>query len=166
MQPFTHPVRSVLLPILALVIGGCGHATHAGATDDEAAVRAAGQQFCAALNAGVFGDNLEPMKEIWSHAADVTYMGPFGGLKVGWNQVLSNWELQAAKKITGEIKPEDIHVFVGRDLAVMQNFEKGKNTVDGKTLDIAIRATNIFRKEGGKWKMISHHTDLVPKLGK
>ena len=123
--------------------------------------------FNAALNAGVFGGDLEPMKKVWSHAADVTYMGPFGGMQVGWDQVLRNWESQAAKKITGEIKDKDIHVKVGRDLAVTQNFEKGKNTdAEGNTYDVSIRATNIFRKEDGKWKMISHHTDLIPELGK
>ena len=176
MQPHAHhPVRSttrllripVLLSTLVLVIGSCGQASHAASTADEADVRAATTQFCAALNAGVFGSDLGPMKEIWSHATDVTYMGPFGGLKVGWDQVLAEWETQSAKKITGEIKAENIHVTVGRDLAVTQCFEKGKNTgADGKTVDVTIRATNIFRKEGGKWRMISHHTDLIPDLGK
>ncbi len=174
MQPSTHPVRSVarlaripVLLTLVLVIGSCGQTTHAASADDEAAVRAAAQKFYAALNAGVFGGDLEPMKKIWSHAADVTYMGPFGGLQVGWDQVLLTWESQAAKKITGEIQAEDVHVQVGRDLAVTQCFEKGKNTdADGKTFDISIRATDIFRKEDGKWKMISHHTDLIPDLGK
>ena len=115
MQPSTHPVRSVarlaripvLLSTLVLVIGSCGKTTYAGSADDEAAVRTAAQQFNAALNAGVFGGDLEPMKKVWSHAADVTYMGPFGGMQVGWDQVLRNWESQAAKKITGEIKDED-----------------------------------------------------------
>jgi len=27
---------------------------------------------------------------------------------------------------------------------------------------VSIRATNVFRKEGGQWKMIGHHTDLLP----
>jgi hypothetical protein len=29
---------------------------------------------------------------------------------------------------------------------------------------VSIRATNLFRKESGAWKMIGHHTDLLPFL--
>jgi ketosteroid isomerase-like protein len=29
---------------------------------------------------------------------------------------------------------------------------------------VSIRATNIYRKENGQWKMIGHHTDLLPYL--
>jgi ketosteroid isomerase-like protein len=61
----------------------------------------------------------------------------------------------------------DMRITVGRDLAVAQNYEKGENTnADGKTQSVSIRATNLFRKENGKWKMISHHTDLLPYLKK
>jgi ketosteroid isomerase-like protein len=35
---------------------------------------------------------------------------------------------------------------------------------DGKEQKVMIRATNLFRKEGGDWKMIGHHTDLLPHL--
>ena len=91
---------------------------------DEKAVRAATEQFYAALNT-MFTGELGPMKDVWSHAGDVTYMGPAGGLQVGWNQVLKEWE-------------------AGRE--------------------VSIRATNLFRKEHGTWKMIGHHTDLLPFL--
>jgi len=134
------------------------------ATDDEAAVRETATQFYAALNAMFTGD-LTPMTEIWSHADDVTYMGPDGGIDVGWEAVLANWERQAAMKLGGKVEPEDMRVTVGRDLAVTNNLEKGENVdADGKPLTVSIRATNVFRKENGRWKMIGHHTDLLPFL--
>jgi hypothetical protein len=34
------------------------------------------------------------------------------------------------------------------------------------TLMDSIRATNIFRKEDGQWKMIGHHVDLLPQMAK
>src|SRR5258706_10512270 len=49
---------------------------------DEAAVKIAVAQFYAALNTMFTGD-LGPMKEVWSHTDDVTYMGPGGGFQVG-----------------------------------------------------------------------------------
>jgi ketosteroid isomerase-like protein len=33
-------------------------------------------------------------------------------------------------------------------------------------VQVSIRATNLFRKENGAWKMIGHHTDLLPFLEK
>lgn len=72
---------------------------------------------------------------------------------------------EAAMKLGGKVQPESIHIFVGEDLAVFQNYEKGKNTnVDGKATQVSLRATSIFRKEDGEWKMISHQSDQLAGL--
>jgi ketosteroid isomerase-like protein len=79
--------------------------------------------------------------------------------------VRANWEAQAAKKLGGEVKPAEMRILVGHEIAIVQNYEKGENTsADGKPQQVSIRATNVFRKEGGQWKMIGHHTDLLPYL--
>jgi ketosteroid isomerase-like protein len=132
--------------------------------DDNKAVREVAEQFYLALNVMFTGD-LEPMKKVWSHAEDVTYMGPGGGFRVGWSQVLADWEAQAAMKLGGEVKPVDMRVTVGRDLAVASNYEIGENAgPEAKPRTVEIRATNLFRKEGGEWKVIGHHTDILPFL--
>ena len=155
-------VRSLML---MLVIVAFMTARTAGASDAERqAVGAASAQFYSALNTLFTGD-AGPMKAVWSHAGDVTYMGPGGGFQVGWDQVQHNWEAQAAMKLGGTVKPEGMHMTVGRDIAVVSNYEKGENTnTSGKPGAVSIRATSVFRKEGGKWKMIGHHTDLLPYL--
>lgn len=132
--------------------------------NEEEAVREAAARFYSALNT-VFAGDVEPMKTVWSHAGDVTYMGPMGGFQEGWSAVEEIWDAQAALKLGGEVKAEDMRIFVGRDLATTQNYEKGENAgPDGEVLPVSIRATNIFRMEGGEWKMIGHHTDLLPHL--
>lgn len=152
----------VVLALVGLMAANCTRAPE----DDEKAVREAAAQFYAALNVMFTGD-VGPMKAVWSHADDVTYMGPGGGFQVGWDQVLANWEQQAAMKLGGEVQPEEMHVTVGKDLAITQNYEKGENTnVAGEPQEVSIRATNVFRKEDGKWKMIGHHTDVLPYLEK
>jgi len=131
---------------------------------EEKAVRQSVEQFYAALNA-MFAGDLGAMKEVWSHAEDVTYMGPGGGFQIGWDQVLADWETQAAMELGGKVTPENMHITVGQELAVVQNYEKGENTnAEGKLQQVSIRATNLFRKEDGMWKMIGHHTDLLPYL--
>ena len=159
--------RMAWLSILILAVGGFMAAnTTLASEDDEKAVMEAAAQFYAALNAMFTGD-LGPMKEVWSHTDDVTYMGPGGGFQVGWDQVLANWEAQAAMKLGGKVKPEDMQITVGQDIAVTHNYEKGENiNAEGKPQKVSIRATTLFRKEDGKWKVIGHHTDLLPYIEK
>jgi len=133
---------------------------------DVQAVEQASNQFYASLNAMFTGD-VAPMKQIWSHADDVTYMGPSGGIQVGWKKVCATWEAQAAMKLGGNIKPNEIRVTVGGDLAFVNCYELGNNLdAQGQPQQVSIRATNLFRKENGEWKMIGHHTDLLPFLEK
>jgi ketosteroid isomerase-like protein len=155
------------LTILALTMTGAMASDPAYGKDaDEKAVVEAANEFYVALNAMFTGD-LTRMKEVWSHAEDVIYMGPGGGFQIGWTQVISAWKEQAELKLGGEVRAEDMRVTVGRDLAVTHNFERGENVdAEGKRQKVSIRATNLFRKEDGKWKMIGHHTDLLPFLEK
>lgn len=150
--------------VFVLAMGICLATSRAQAADEEQAVKDATMGFYAALNT-LFTGELDPMKEVWSHAEDVTYMGPTGGMQVGWDEVLVEWESQAVRKLGGSVKPGAMRIFVGPHLAVAQNYEMGSNTnVEGTTLTVSIRATNLFRKENGKWKMIGHHTDILPGL--
>ncbi len=152
--------------VVVLLVGILLVQSAAASEGDELAVRKAVDEFYLALNA-MFQGELEPMTEIWSHADDVTYMGPTGGLQVGWQDVSKDWAAQAALNLGGEVHPKDLHITVGRDLASVSNVEVGENTgPNGEVIRVEIRATSLFRKEAGSWKMIGHHTDLLPDLEK
>ena len=131
---------------------------------DDIAAAAAG--FYAALNA-LFEGNLAPMVEVWSHADDVTYMGPDGSFQVGWTDVLADWEKQAAMKLGGRVEPDEMRITKSGDLAATHNYERGENiNTGGAPGSVSIRATNLFRKENGSWKMIGHHADRLPYLSR
>lgn len=154
------------LSVIVVIMGFSVHPSSEVAIydlDDHKAVMEANAQFYTALNA-IFAGDLEPMKEVWSHQDDVTYMGPVGGFQKGWDEVLANWTYQAQQNLGGEVVPEDIHLITGPKIAVIHDMEKGTNVVDGETQVVSLRATNVFRKEKGKWKMVGHHTDLLPYL--
>ncbi|MFO1103804.1 MAG: nuclear transport factor 2 family protein [Methylocystis sp.] len=137
----------------------------AGAAD-AAGVAAANSAFYAALNKLFVGD-VAPMREVCSHADDISYMGPNGRFEIGWANVSKDWDRQAALKLDGHVEPVEIHAVVRDDLAVVSNYEQGENTnASGKTERVRLRATNVYRLEQGKWKMIGHHTDLLPYLAK
>lgn len=159
--------KKVWISLIVWVIAGLSitNISVASAGDDETVAKAVAQ-FYVALNTMFTGD-VTPMKDVWSHQDDVTYMGPVGGMQVGWDQVEEYWQGQAALKLGGHVSPADMQVTIGQTLAVTSNFENGENTnAKGETQKISIRATNTFRKENGEWKMIGHHTDLLPYLVK
>ena len=150
---------------VAVILGGANQGSYNRNADKEA--REAVAQFYTALNA-IFTGDIKPMNDVWSHADDVTYMGPAGGYQIGWKNVGEELGRQAAMKLGGKIEPSDIHVIaIGDALAIVSNYEKGENLdATGKKIPVSIRATTTFRCEGGKWKMIGHHTDLLPSLAK
>jgi PAS domain S-box-containing protein len=144
------------------VLGICREITPIPGSEKE--VLAANDQFYAALNKLFTGD-MKPMTEVWSHANDVTYMGPVGGFQVGWSAVHKEWEAQAAMKLGGKLEASKMQVTVGRDLAVVSNIENGEDlNMNGEICVVSIRATNSFRKEHEQWKMIGHHVDLLSQM--
>lgn len=133
---------------------------------EMAAVLKANESFYSALNK-MFTGETNPIMEVWSHADDVMYMGPTGRYERGWTAVLKDWQGQAAMKLGGRVTPTEIHAIVGSDLAVVSDYEVGENTnAKGDIQKLRLRATNVYRKENGLWKMVDHHTDPLPYLEK
>jgi ketosteroid isomerase-like protein len=127
--------------------------------DGTLAVEEATNQFYASLSALLAGD-ASSMDQIWSHADDVTCMGPIGGILTGWEQLSATFADQAAKKLGGHAEAVDLHFTVGNDWALVEGYEVGvARNAAGESEQYRIRATNSFRKENGQWKMIGHHTD-------
>lgn len=110
----------------------------------------------------IFEGKMDKMEEVWSHLDDVTYMSPIGGILVGYEAVIDSWRKQAELNLHGHVEPEDMQMVEGEDIGVCYNYIKGTNfVVEGKEVHPNIRATTVYRKENGEWKVISHHTDLM-----
>ena len=132
------------------------------AVEDE--IQQASEQFYEALNRMLNGD-LEPMMEVWSHSSDVATMHPLGGRETGWEEVRANWEQVAQGFSEGEVSLEDLVVVpLSDDVAYTLGTEQGQATLGEESVSIDWRATNIYRREEGEWKMVLHHTDVSPEL--
>lgn len=165
MKPASHSRLNTSLTMVgfAAALVCASSAVQASDKDDVLATNA---QFYAALNVMFTGD-AAPMLAVWSHGEDVTTMGPTGKYNVGWAAVREDWESQARMKLGGRVEPTQINVTVGKELAVLSDYEIGENTnADGKKATVKLRGTSMFRKEDGVWKMIGHHTDTLPYLDK
>ncbi len=130
----------------------------------EKEVRAASDQFYVALNAMFTGDTAL-MNAVWSHQDDVTQMGPFGGRLSGWKAVSSEFDKAAALNLGGRVDCEELVVHATKDMGYSICVETGFNQdPQGKRVAVSHRATNIFRRESGGWKLVHHHTDISLQL--
>ena len=125
--------------------------------EDE--VRKVSVQFYAALNRMANGD-AGPLADIWSQGAAVTTMHPIGGREVGWDKVRESFQKVAQIASEGRIKLDDQIVQVTGDLAYELGVERGQLKLAGQQATIEHRVTNIYRREGGRWKIVHHHTDV------
>jgi ketosteroid isomerase-like protein len=132
------------------------------AVNDE--IQQAGDRFYAALNQMVFGD-ASGMAGVWSHGPDVTTMHPLGGREAGWEQVRTTWERAASLFTAGRVTVSDqVIVPLTEDVAYTMANERSEGTIGGEAVSFEHRVTNIYRREDGSWKLVHHHTDLVPEM--
>ena len=131
------------------------------ATEDE--VRQASDRFYAALNGMASGD-ASAMSAAWAHGGDVTAMHPIGERGEGWEQVRSAFDQVGSLASGGQVRLTDQLIRVGTDLAYEVGVEEGELTLSGERVPIKQRVTNVYRREGGEWKVVHHHTDASPAM--
>ena len=132
------------------------------AIEDE--IRQASERFYAALTRALNGD-LGPMMEVWSHGSDAATMHPLGGRELGWEEVRAGWEQAAQAFSEGQVSLDDLVVVpVTEDAAYTLGTEYGQAKVGDEPVRIDWRATNVYRREAGEWKMVHHHADVSPEL--
>jgi ketosteroid isomerase-like protein len=148
------------LLILAPPLARTAHAeSNAPATPNEKEIRAATVLFYAAFNSALHG-NLAPMSAVWSHRPDVTSLSAAGGHAKGWNEVYAGFQNMARLYPGGHIEQMNMTVVAGKDIGYSVCTETGQlRSSEGPMVTFNQRATNIFRLEGGTWKLIHHHAD-------
>ncbi len=125
----------------------------------EDRVRSATMLFYDAFNSALRGD-LDPLSAVWSHRPDVSNLSAAGGRAAGWNEVHADFQNMVRLYPGGRIAPRDIIVITDGDMGYSVCTETGQlRSAEGPMVSFNQRATNIFRREDGKWKMIHHHAD-------
>ena len=103
----------------------------------------------------------EPFLRLWSHADDVSLMGGVGGHQVGIHDV-TELLTAAAKTLNYETwDAENLVTGFGETLGFTVELERLTRHVDGKLEEMSLRATSIYRREDGAWKVIHRHGDSL-----
>jgi len=91
------------------------------------------------------------------HNADVSRVHSIGGNQVGWDEVRALWENEQEFAV----RLSDQLICVGGDLS----YEVGTQHVDvlvaGNEVRTDFRVTNIYRREGGEWRMVHPTLALI-----
>ena len=153
--PLLKTTRTLMVALASIALTVAANASDAPSQK----LKAANEGFYSALNT-MFTGKIDPMLALWSHGKDVAYLGPDGRFLTGWNSVKADWNKQASMKLGGKAVLSNVSYFMlpGSGIAVVQDIEQ--ITTD-KGLKLSIRATNVYRMEGGVCKMVSHHTDKL-----
>ena len=110
-------------------------------------------------------------KQNSSQTDDATIFGAFGGYgEKGWKEVgpRYDWASSQYKPSEAKIKVEYLSIIVSSDLAYTVGIERSEAILGDmkKTAPRVLRATQIFRKENGEWKLLHRHADpLIEKKG-
>lgn len=113
--------------------------------------------------------NPTPWKDNASHADDASIFGAFGGHEKGWAEVgaRNDWASSQFQDSDASQNIEYLNRGASGDLAFAISIERQKAQIKGQAAPTsrALRVTQIFRKEGGKWKLLHRHADpLVERL--
>jgi ketosteroid isomerase-like protein len=126
-------------------------------------VREASKKFYAGLNRMINGVN-NALVDAWSHNSKVTSMHPIGGREIGWDKVNDSFNQVGKMASEGKVELKDQLINVYGDTAYELGIEKVHAKLAGNEIKDEVRVTNIYRKDGGAWNMIHHHSDTSPAM--
>ena len=121
---------------------------------DRAAVRAANLAFYRAFEAL----DLAAMERMWARDASATCLHPGWPLCAGWDEVRASWAAIFANTGTMRFEIADERIDVRGQMAWVVCVERIRSTGPaGDAMVGAVIATNVFRSDGGAWKIVHHH---------
>ncbi|WP_151084064.1 YybH family protein [Nocardioides cynanchi] len=101
---------------------------------------------------------------VWSHRDPVSVFGAGVRARSGWDDVLRTITWVASR--FGDCTDYDYELVsadVDGDLAYTCGFERYTATrPDGESITNELRVTQIYRREGGAWKLVHRHGDHPP----
>ncbi|MFZ0407172.1 MAG: nuclear transport factor 2 family protein [Cyanobium sp.] len=119
----------------------------------------AADAFYAAGNQMLAGD-LSGFEAIWSDSDDISHLGPTGARRTGRREVMDQFAREATMGFEGILRADERQFVETPEMGYMVCVERTNGmTKAGQAISLDIRATTIFRKEAGEWRVVHHHTD-------
>lgn len=126
--------------------------------DEVQAVRAANERFYAALNAF----DIKAMDEVWANEESAVCVHPGREAIIGYERIRQSWLLIFAAPGRMSVAASNERVQLDGDTAWVICTETISLMTEEGLAAAAAQATNIFRKVGGRWRMLLHHASAIP----
>ena len=110
----------------------------------------------------IHNGDAEPRIALWSRTDPVTVLGAKKSAS-GWPDLeklfhdVASWFSDAA-----EYEFEVIAAGASGDLAYTVGYERNQVKVDGQPRTYTLRATHVYRREDGQWRIVHRHADVPP----
>ncbi len=101
--------------------------------------------------------DIAEMDRVWEHWDDVLCIHPSSGIIVGWPEVRQSWVNIFYNTSLMHFNITNAQVQIRGDCAWVSCHENISTVLDGRAGNFTVRATNVFVKTDGEWKMVHHH---------
>ncbi len=106
------------------------------------------------------GRDLGLMAANWSQGAEASMSNPLGGLRRGWQDIQEVYRRIFTGPAEVYVEFYDYSLHTGDDMFCAVGRERGQLRVAGKTVDLAIRTSRIYRREADGWRQLHHHGSI------
>ncbi|MCX5949472.1 MAG: nuclear transport factor 2 family protein [Cyanobacteria bacterium] len=119
----------------------------------------AADAFFAAMNKMLSGD-VAGIEAIWSEADDISHLGPMGAISMGRAAVMADFARESAMGFKGTLVADGRHFVETQEMGYLVCMSRTRGmSKEGQTIQKDIRATTVFRKEAGQWRVVHHQSD-------
>jgi len=108
--------------------------------------------------------NAAPLGRIVTHSSPATFFAPMGGYVQDADGVNSRYEHDAeAFESDSDSHFEILHMAASDGIAYWTGFQRASARMRGRSEPVSfnLRVTELFRREGGDWKLIHRHADSL-----
>ena len=101
--------------------------------------------------------DIEKMEQVWETSGEVLCIHPSSDVIVGWPEIRQSWVNIFYNTTLMHFNITDAQVQVRGDCAWVSCHENISTVVDARAGNFIVRATNIFVRANGEWKLVHHH---------
>ena len=118
-----------------------------------------------AAEQAIHNGDVEPRLALWARTDPLTLFGAkLSGS--GWSDLEPLFRKVAAWfSDSAEYEFEVIAAAASGDLAYTVGYEHNRVKVDGEPRTYTLRATHVYRRSGGQWRIVHRHADVPPAEG-
>ncbi|HEX8707906.1 MAG TPA: nuclear transport factor 2 family protein [Pyrinomonadaceae bacterium] len=125
---------------------------------EERHVRELNERFYAAMNSS----QIDEMDEVWADDEAAVCVHPGREAIIGYERIRESWMMIFSAGSSMSIASGNERVTIAGDVAWVACIETISLITEEGLAAAAAQATNVFRRLGGRWRMVLHHASPIP----